>query len=310
MSKPSTDHPSRSAFRERNLLRSLSAIRISGGPREGGPGRPEARRGRRPSRRSSLNDTRCERQEACGRRDPTRRATDPADGALAPHAGGAHHRPRRAAALAGDAAAPGGDDAAAAEARAPNAAPPPRATAAPRTEDDGNVVAAPEPVPASPRADPSAGSQGFRRDYQLGDVLRSPADAVLEPTEAQAFCAVSSLKDHDLAFVKRSDGSFSYAILAYRSTELIRRGSGRAMVECMNFVTSADGATKKVAQGNWSKYVRLPAQERQDDCLSPLTHEPPIRKVAFLPQMEDEHSMISNVSESASLRRWRRMQTT
>ena len=154
------------------------------------------------------------------------------------------------------------------------------------------------------------GHRGFRRDYRLGDALRSPADALAHPNEAQAFHAASALEDFDFAFVKRSDGSFSYAILAYRSTEMIRRGSGQAMVECLNFVMSDEGATKKVAQGNWSKYVRLPAMEVcLEDCLSPLKHELPIRTISCVPQMEDECSMISNVSESASLRMWRRMHT-
>ena len=151
--------------------------------------------------------------------------------------------------------------------------------------------------------------RGFRRDYHLGDVLRSPAD-VSHATEAQAFQAASALEDYDFAFVKRSDGSFSYAILAYRSTELIRRGDGKARTECLNFVTSDEGATKKVAQGNWSKCVRLPAVDVcLEDCLSPLKHEPPVHTISYVPQMEDEHSVISNVSESASLRRWRRMHT-
>merc|ERR1712194_977812 len=107
---------------------------------------------------------------------------------------------------------------------------------------------------------------------ELGDALRAHSHMIHQPTDSQAFHAVSSLEDYDFAFVKRSDGSFSYAILAYRSTELIRTGHGKAMVECMNFVMSVDGATKKIAQGNWSKCVRLPAKECPDDLSSRHQH--------------------------------------
>lgn len=99
--------------------------------------------------------------------------------------------------------------------------------------------------------------KGYRRGYNLGDVVRSPSHMIVQPTDGQAFRAASSLDFEDFAFVQRSDGSFSYAILVHRSMEHIQNDKGRSIVECMTFVVSGVGATKKVARGNWGKYVRL-----------------------------------------------------
>ena len=294
MTHPAAARPSHSVTREQSLRRSFSAIMIGGGPRVEGrdDGRPDSRRRRsshRSSRRSSLHEI-PERDPRDDSRPATRRATDPARGRAT--AGRAAEAPAAAR------LAPVGETG---EGRQNFG----RASSALKPTGEGRNA---PPLPPPPFVEEHV-HRGFRRDYRIGDVLRSPAD-VSHVTEAQAFRAASALEDYDFAFVKRSDGSFSYAILAYRSTELIRRGGGQALVECLNFVMSDEGATKKVAQGNWSKCVRLPAVEaRREECLSPLTHEPPIRTVSCVPQTEDDCSMISNVSDSDSLRMWRRMHT-
>ena len=61
--------------------------------------------------------------------------------------------------------------------------------------------------------------QGFRSDYALGEVVRSPADMVIETSTKAAIRSVSALQMHDFAWVRRSDGSFTYAIIAYRTDD-------------------------------------------------------------------------------------------
>jgi len=62
-------------------------------------------------------------------------------------------------------------------------------------------------------------TKGFRRDYELGETLRHSSHMVVESNSKKSLRSVESLRKHDFAFVKRSDKSFSYAILAFRSLE-------------------------------------------------------------------------------------------
>ena len=91
--------------------------------------------------------------------------------------------------------------------------------------------------------------KGFREHYDLGDAIRSPSHMINEPISEQATKAVDVLRKHDFAFVKRSDGSYSYAILAYRSEE------------SMTFVMNGSGSTKMISKRHWSKLIRLVASE-------------------------------------------------
>jgi len=45
---------------------------------------------------------------------------------------------------------------------------------------------------------------GRRRDYALGDALRAPSHAAIEPTPELAARAADRLRRHDFAFVRRS----------------------------------------------------------------------------------------------------------
>ena len=99
---------------------------------------------------------------------------------------------------------------------------------------------------APPFAPPFAGSHA---DYALGDVLRSPYHMIIEPTVERAIASVGLLKPHDFAFLKRSDGSYTYAVLASRSWD----DNGE---ELLTFVVSGDGATKTAREGRWPECVR------------------------------------------------------
>jgi hypothetical protein len=97
---------------------------------------------------------------------------------------------------------------------------------------------------------------GFRRDYTLGETVRSPSHMIIGLTSEKATEAVNSLSIHDFAFVKRSDGLFSYAILAFRSNEE-DNNSNHSSEECMTFVLSDMGGTKMIKKSQWSELVRL-----------------------------------------------------
>ena len=98
-------------------------------------------------------------------------------------------------------------------------------------------------------------SRGFRRDYALGDTARSPAHMILDNR------SVNSLQMHDFAFIKRSDGSYSYAILADRDVRAKKNCNNGDTEECMIFVMDLTGATKMIRQGNWDEFVHLVCPE-------------------------------------------------
>ena len=103
----------------------------------------------------------------------------------------------------------------------------------------------------------------FRKDYFLGETVRSPSHMITEPTSERAVRSIDSLRQYDFVFVKRSDGSYSYAILAYRSMELIKGRNKRE--ECMTFAMTDTGATKMVRRRSWHRVVRLVSMERSFD---------------------------------------------
>jgi len=77
------------------------------------------------------------------------------------------------------------------------------------------------------------------RDYELGEAIRSHSDMIAEAAE------VNTLENGEFAFVRRSNGSYSYAIL-FEHTE-----------DCMVFVIDDAGATKRISKKHWSNMVRL-----------------------------------------------------
>ena len=97
---------------------------------------------------------------------------------------------------------------------------------------------------------------GFSQDYTLGETARSPSHMIIDLTSEKATSAVNSLSIHDLAFVKRSDGRFTYAILAFRSNEKVNN-SNQSLEECMTFVLSDFGCTKMIKKSQWTESVRL-----------------------------------------------------
>jgi hypothetical protein len=110
-----------------------------------------------------------------------------------------------------------------------------------------------------------------RQKYNLGDIARTPRDMIIYTSNNEAIHSASLLKKYEKAFLKRSNGLWTAAILADRSlqpTKTKQRASAHWYTEweidpttmeledSMLFVINGDGATKIVARRHWGKFVR------------------------------------------------------
>lgn len=112
------------------------------------------------------------------------------------------------------------------------------------------------------------------QDYKLGDAAHSRHHMVIEPTRSKATQAVDTLSTNDFAFIKRSNGSYTYAMVCYRTKSIckgvqqelnsisfsslsISPQGGPAEEETMTFLLSKDGCTKVLKKSQWGDYVRL-----------------------------------------------------
>ena len=110
---------------------------------------------------------------------------------------------------------------------------------------------------------------GFRSDYKLGECSRHPSHMIIPQTTA----GIDTLGRYDFAFVKRSNGTYSYAILAYR-TNIDQSDIHVAKGECMAFVIDDIGSTKMIRKKYWREYIRLVASEQnQDHHLLPVSQD-------------------------------------
>jgi len=94
---------------------------------------------------------------------------------------------------------------------------------------------------------------GARNDYSLGDKAWCTSHMIIQDDPQEAFNQVPRLKQHDFAFVKRTGGLWTYAILAHR---YIDEGE-----ECMMFVMHQVGSTKTIKKNQWAGFVRLVAEK-------------------------------------------------
>lgn len=134
-----------------------------------------------------------------------------------------------------------------------------------------------------------------RRGYQLGETARCQSHMAIKSSPDQATRAVDLLHTHDYAFVKRSDGSYSYAIVAFRSYDPSKGDS-------LTFVVKEDGSTKTIRRKHWSSMVRVVSTEGSDAKVASTTQMEtedindgaPVNAVSFIPQLDnDEWSLIS-----------------
>jgi hypothetical protein len=92
---------------------------------------------------------------------------------------------------------------------------------------------------------------GARSDYFLGDLARSLSHMMIETCPQAALKTASQLQNYDFAFIKRSDESWTYAILAYRHLS-----NSDSNEEYMIFVMDEEGSTKTIKKKQWASFVR------------------------------------------------------
>ncbi|KAL3787528.1 hypothetical protein HJC23_013737 [Cyclotella cryptica] len=88
-----------------------------------------------------------------------------------------------------------------------------------------------------------------RRALTLGDIA-TPNEMIIEPNPQKAHENAASLRIHSFAFILRSNGDWTYAILANRPIECGSEASIR-------FVLDTEGRSKILKSKYWSKCIRL-----------------------------------------------------
>jgi len=116
--------------------------------------------------------------------------------------------------------------------------------------------------------------------YRLGEIARSPRDMIIHRSNSEAIHSASLLQKHEHAFLKRSNGAWTCALLADKTFQPKNAPSTRAhwhtedeltagempeLEECMLFVINEDGATKIIKQRHWGKFVRRSRKDDDDD---------------------------------------------
>ncbi|KAL3800199.1 hypothetical protein HJC23_001120 [Cyclotella cryptica] len=122
-----------------------------------------------------------------------------------------------------------------------------------------------------PMTDPQSTSS--RQKYALGDVARTPRDMIIHKSNNDAIHSASLLKKYEQAFLKRSNGLWTAAVLADRSLQPTNISGARGdsshwfaeweidpetmeLEDSMLFVINGDGATKIVQRRHWGRFVR------------------------------------------------------
>ena len=119
--------------------------------------------------------------------------------------------------------------------------------------------------------------KGFRPDYVLGESSRHTSHMIVPQDDTQALELVNTLSKHDFAWVKRSDGTYTYA-LANRTTgqEGYDGTNGSTNEEVMVFVIDESGSTKNIRKKYWCEYIRLVSMQGADIEEKDVDPAPPI----------------------------------
>jgi len=106
------------------------------------------------------------------------------------------------------------------------------------------------------------------RKYRIGDVACTPHDMTIHRSRRKAAESVSLLEKHDQAFIKRSNGLWTFSVVANRALQPASSSSSHwhtpeeldeetmELEETMLFVINEDGATKVVKKRHWGRYIR------------------------------------------------------
>ena len=86
-------------------------------------------------------------------------------------------------------------------------------------------------------------------EYEIGEEVRSTSDLSLD------IKTIRNLNEGDGAFIKRSDGSFTFAVVKRRDVEMVsgfRESKGEVLVFCVN---SSEKKFKFINQKKWSSCI-------------------------------------------------------
>ena len=151
------------------------------------------------------------------------------------------------------------------------------------------------PIPLLPFKNKST-QPTLRNDYKLGDVARSSSHMIRVQSYEEAIRRISMLKTFDFAFVKRSNGSWTYGILAMKSYD----GSDE---DSMMFVLNYQGANKTIERRQWADCIRCVAHESEgvdmQDSSSRQREFPGSipNSIAFIPNgLKEKRSLVWNAS--------------
>lgn len=92
----------------------------------------------------------------------------------------------------------------------------------------------------------------FLPHLELGDVGTS-LDMTIEPNMYKALKKANFLLAHDFAFVLRSNGQWTYAMVAHRGPI----GTSDGEEDALLFVLDMKGSTKKLSRKHWSSCIRM-----------------------------------------------------
>ncbi len=151
-------------------------------------------------------------------------------------------------------------------------------------------------------------TKGFRPDYSLGDIARSPSHMVHHSIPEQSYESVNSLQIHDFAWVKRTNGSYSYAILAFRSLEPPSNPKSKSehdeeiLDEYLGFVMCNEGSIKYLKKCMWSEYVRPVSMVGMDPILSPSGREEGDQ--TGVKQQEHQMAIQTKIGKDANKKEW------
>jgi len=103
--------------------------------------------------------------------------------------------------------------------------------------------------------------------YKLGEVVRTPCDMIIHRSNDAAVQSASLLQKFDQAFLKRSTGLWTCAVLADRALQPVNASASNwytkeeiedhvPVEESLLFVINGDGATKIIKKKKWDRFVR------------------------------------------------------
>mmetsp|Transcript_14664 Transcript_14664/g.31137 ORF Transcript_14664/g.31137 Transcript_14664/m.31137 type:complete len:696 (-) Transcript_14664:81-2168(-) len=130
-------------------------------------------------------------------------------------------------------------------------------------------------IPPGTNEDELSRLSQHQQKYGLGQIARSPRDMIIHRSNDEAIHSASLLKIHERAFLKRSNGAWTSALLADRSFQPVNTPSTRnhwytqddidhetmKLEESMLFVINEDGATKIIKKKYWGKFIRRIQQD-------------------------------------------------